>query len=44
VYKVSALLAALSAVPAAEAVKMLTCGATLAVAVYTAAKTGRRKR
>jgi hypothetical protein len=40
----SFLLATLAAVPAVEAVKMLTCGATLAVAVYTAAKTGRRRR
>ena len=40
----SALLAALAAVPAAEAVKMLTCGATLVVAVYTAAKSGRKRR
>jgi hypothetical protein len=38
----SALLAILAAVPAIEAVKMLTCGATLAVAVYSASK-GRRR-
>jgi hypothetical protein len=34
----SALLAALAAVPVAEAVKMVVSGATLAVAVFTAAK------
>jgi hypothetical protein len=44
VFGMSALLAVLAAVPAVEAVKMLSCGATLAVAVYTAAKTGRRRR
>jgi hypothetical protein len=38
----SALLAVLAAVPAIDAVKMLTCGATLAVAVYTASKRRRR--
>jgi hypothetical protein len=42
VFKVSALLAALAAVPPAEAVKMLSCGATLAVAVFTATKSRRR--
>jgi hypothetical protein len=43
-FKMSALLAALASVPAAEAVKMLASGATLAVAVFTATKTGRRRR
>ena len=43
-FKVSALLAALAAVPAVEAAKMLASGATVAVAVFTAAKTGRRRR
>ena len=42
--KVSALLAALAAVPAVEAAKMLASGATVAVAVFTAAKTGRGRR
>jgi hypothetical protein len=42
-FEMSALLAALAAVPAAEAVKMLSTGAMLAVAVYTAAKTRRRR-
>jgi hypothetical protein len=42
VFGMSALLAVLAAVPAAEAVKMLTCGATLAVAVYSASKSKRR--
>ena len=40
----SALLAVLAAVPAAEAVKMLTSGAMLAIAVYKAAKMGRGRR
>jgi hypothetical protein len=40
----NALLAALAAVPAGEAVKMLSSGAMLAVAVFTAAKKGRRRR
>ena len=40
----SALLAALAAVPAVEAAKMLSSGAMAAVAVFTAAKTGRRRR
>ena len=40
----SALLAALAAVPPAEAVKMFSSGAMLAIAVYKAAKMGRRRR
>lgn len=40
----SALLSAIAAVPIAEAVKMLSSGAMLAVAVFTAAKTGRKRR
>ena len=40
----SALLAALAAVPVAEAVKMMTSGAMLGIAVFTAAKTGKRRR
>jgi len=40
----SVLLASLAAVPAAEAVKMLTSGAMLAIAVYKAVKLGRRRR
>jgi hypothetical protein len=43
-FTMSALLTALAAVPAAEAVKMLSSGAMLAVAVYTASKTGKRRR
>ena len=39
----SALLAALAAVPAVEAAKMLASGATVAVAVFTAAKTGKKR-
>jgi len=41
---VNALLVTLVAVPPAEAVKMLSSGAMLAVAVYKAAKTGRGRR
>jgi hypothetical protein len=40
----SALLAAFTAVPALEAVKMLSSGAMVAVAVFTAAKTGRKRK
>jgi hypothetical protein len=40
----SALLTTLAVVPAAEAVKMMSSGAMLAVAVFTAAKMGRRRR
>jgi hypothetical protein len=40
----SAFLAALGAVPAVEAAKMLSSGAMIAVAVFTAAKTGSRRR
>jgi hypothetical protein len=40
----SVLVTTLTAVPTAEAVKMMTGGAMLAVAVFTAAKTGRRRR
>ena len=42
--KDSALLAALAAVPAVEAAKMLASEVTVAVAVSTAAKSGRRRR
>ena len=38
----SAMLAALAAVPPAEAVKLFSSGAMLAIAVYKAAKTRRR--
>jgi len=43
-FKMSALLAAMAAVPAVEAAKMLSSGVMAAVAVYTAAKTGGRRR
>ena len=40
----SALFVAFAAVPAAEAVKMLTSGGMLAIAVYKAAKMRKSKR
>ena len=40
----SALLAVLVAVPTAEAVKMLSSGVMLAIAVFKAANTGKRRR
>jgi hypothetical protein len=43
-FMMTALLAALAAVPATEAVKMLSSGAMLAIAVFTAAKIGRGRR
>jgi hypothetical protein len=39
----SALLTPVAAISAAEAVKMLSSGALLAVAVFKAAKTGKKK-
>jgi hypothetical protein len=42
-FKMSALLAALAAVPAVEAAKMLSSGAMVAVAVFTAARTTRKR-
>gem|GEM_PF-5754851 len=40
----SALFVTLAAIPAAEAVKMLTSGAMLAIAIYKAAKMRRGRR
>jgi hypothetical protein len=40
----STLLASFAAVSVAEAIKFLTSGAMLAIAVFTAAKTGKRRR
>ena len=42
--KMNTLLAVLATVPAAEAIKMFSSGAMLAIAVFTAAKTGKRRR
>jgi hypothetical protein len=40
----SVLFAALATVPAAEAVKMLSSGAMPAIAVFTAANTGKKRK
>ena len=39
----SAMLAVLTTVPPAEAIKMLSSGAMLSIAVYKAAKAGKRR-